>query len=527
MRRKREQGSAIVLAIFFLTVLFLLARAYQVLIPTELNAALRFKTDTTAYFVADAAIQDTEAWAENELQNGREPSTAISPTVQRTGTLGAWGWTAVVDPDPQTPPLGNNSLRVYRIAATASLSGRAYRRITTWVAQQSFAKFVIYNDRVPAGSFIPVNIEHYDGPFHTNDALSLQVPSGFYSSGDPPAFTSTVTSASVVPGSADGIGYEGGGGPPYDASGNPRPGYYEKIYKQGRNSLRTGVRRIEMPPNSASLANAAWGDSNGLPSGKGVHVKVGEGNSAAGGVYVVGTVDAMTLAADGAGNRSVKITQGAKQTTVTETLGGSVTAPGGQVVPRGKTLIVTTPGNQVTILDSTTNGVVFSTGSISSLSGVNKGPRTIAADISAGSEIVIGGSITRSDTTPGQAPTGPGDNLGIVARQVRIPTSIPRNMSNPLYMYAAMIGGVPGGAGGFKVDEYDNPYRGLGSLRVFGSMSFSHQDVNGTVTSSGQLMSGFDLQVRYDANLALTPPPYFPSFPKLTVRSWKEEPLGP
>jgi len=36
---------------------------------------------------------------------------------------------------------------------------------------------------------------------------------------------------------------------------------------------------------------------------------------------------------------------------------------------------------------------------------------------------------------------------------------------------------------------------------------------------------GFIRTIHYDTNLASSPPPYFPTYPKLTVRSWNDEAL--
>lgn len=527
LRRRSRSGSALLLAIFFLVVLFLLAQAFQALLPTELNSALRYKTDTMAYFVADSAIVDSMAWVEHELSSGREITTTPAQVLQRSGSIGDWTWTATVEPDAQTPPRGLSPLRIYKVTATALQGGRTYRRITSWVGQQSFAKFVMYADKVAAGIFKPTDSFHYDGPFHTNDPLTMFVRPGFYGSNLPPTFTSTVSTATAVAGSPDGIGYAGGGGPPYDGAGNPLPGMYEKIYQGGRNSVRSPVRPIDMPPNTSALLNAAWGDATSSPpQGQGVYVNTSPGNRVAGGVYIGGQVDSMLLSTDAAGNRSMRIIQGGKTVTVTETLASGVNAPNGTYVAQNSTLIVG-PGNSTHVLSGTTNGVVFSAGSIESLSGVNRGARTIATDITSNTEIVVTGNITRSDTALGQVPTSSSDNLGLVTYKFRIPATVPRSVNAPLYVYGAILAGVPGGAGGFAVDQYNNYGLGVGMIQLVGSLSVSMKGIQGQFDfSTGAQLSGFKMDFHYDRNLVLTPPPFFPSFNKLTVRSWKEEALA-
>jgi hypothetical protein len=528
MRRRARSGSALLLAIFFLVVLFLLAQAFHALLPTELTSALRFNTDTHAYFVADAAIEDTVAYVEHELENGRELVLSSGASLTRSGSLGDWSWSAVIEPDPQTPPRGFNPLRNYKVTATASQGGRAYRRITTWLGQQSFAKFAFYSDKVPSYLYKPVDQFHYDGPFHTNDPLTLYVPPGFYRSGLPPTFTSTVTTATAHPGSPDGIAYAGPGGPPYDGAGNPNTSLYDKIYTGGREAVRSPVRSIEMPPNTDALMHAALGDLTITPpSSVGVHVNTASGsNQVAGGVYIVGNVDSMVLVADANGNRSMRIQQGGRMVTVTETLANPVTAPNGEYVAQNSTLVVG-PGNHTEVFRGTTNGVVFSTGSIESLQGVNRGARTIATNVNAQTEIVPGGNITRADTPLGQKPQDGGDNLGLVTWRLRLPTTIPRSLGNPLWIYGAILAGDNRGGGGFQVDDYANPWRGKGIFHIVGSFSVSMKGPEGTFDYySGQPVSGFHTVSQYDSNLAVMPPPYFPTFAKLNVRSWKEEPLG-
>ncbi|NDD31056.1 MAG: hypothetical protein EB084_22605 [Proteobacteria bacterium] len=516
------------LALFFLTALFLLATAFQKLLPVELNAALSNELHTRASLVADAGVEDTIAFIESALAQGNEPF-AGSPPYLRSGGLGAdWTWTATVTPDALTPPNSNGSIRVYRIDSIASFGKRQLRRISAYAGQQSFARFALYADTVDQTGWWDPSTEHYDGPFHVNDPLRIGTPGGVYSNAYSPLFLSTVTSASRDSSSADGVTYvsdggSGAGDPPYDSNGNPIPGRYEALYAQGRPSLRTGVSRIDMPANTQSLASAAWGDpSTGPPSTTGVYVNQAKtGNGSSGGVYIVGDVSKMTMSVDSAGNRSLTIKQAIGQTTVTETLASSVRAPDGQNVPQGRTLVVP-PFGKPNVVSTLTNGVVYSTGTIASLSGVNKGQRTIATDVTKQTEIKIGGSITRSDTPVGQNPTGTADNLGLVTYTLRFPTSLPRSSATPVYLYATAMAGIKGGGGGSVIDGLDK--QGLGVLNIYGGLIVSN---DGVTVNNANLWNpythGFIRTIHYDTNLASSPPPYFPTYPKLTVRSWSDE----
>ena len=524
------RGSAILLALFFLTALFLLAQAFQRLLPVELNAALIHQTDTSAYFAADAGVQDAIAYIENELANGREPLTAASST--RSGAIGTWTWTSILTADSQSPPNGQNPVRYYTVASTAHLNGRPMRRITTSVGQQSFARFALYSDKSdPNAAFNTSSLGlAKEGPVHINDPIKIWTYPNQYDGSYKPHFLSTVTSATRVAGSADGVAYWNGNGggsgstgyPPYDSNGNPVPGHYETIYAQGRVALNTGVSRIELPPTTSALANAAWGDPTmPAPTTAGVYVNQAKtGNDAAGGIYIVGGVSKMEMSVDGGGNRVLTITQASGKTVVTETLSSAVTAPGGQNVPQGRTLVVP-PSGKSQVLNTLTNGVVFSTGTIASLSGTSKGARTISTDVDAQAEIVVGGSITRSDTTPGQAPTGSTDNLGLVSYNLRFPSSLPRstNPANKLYVYAAILAGVPGGNGGAVYENISGP---VGLLDIYGSLSVASKSPK--AQSNGvQVTGGWSGKTYYDPNLASTPPPFYPTLNSFSLKSWKDE----
>ncbi|MBM3464871.1 MAG: hypothetical protein FJX76_22460 [Armatimonadetes bacterium] len=175
-----RRGSALLLAIFFLIALFFLARAFQVLIPQEMRAALRMATDTQAGLTADAGVQETLAWVESELSNGRE----IPNETVRYDTVGEWSWIVKVDPDAQSPPNGTNMLRVYTITSVASLRGRKMRQVTAMVAQLSFSRFAWFQDTRPIGFFLTE--DSFDGPVHINDTVAIGVARGFFN-GPPPA----------------------------------------------------------------------------------------------------------------------------------------------------------------------------------------------------------------------------------------------------------------------------------------------------------------------------------------------------
>ena len=101
-----RRGSILVLAIFFLFVVQLLAFAFVGLLPVELLSAGRTRLDVGASLAAEAGVQYTVAWMEEELRQGREPIQAPANQVTLSKAVVGWTWTVVARPDAQTPPSG-------------------------------------------------------------------------------------------------------------------------------------------------------------------------------------------------------------------------------------------------------------------------------------------------------------------------------------------------------------------------------------------------------------------------------------
>lgn len=506
------------LAIFFLVVLFFLAVAFLNLLPLEMKAAGRQRFQAGAFYAADAGVLHALSWLEKRAKEGLDPIPGNAAFYEMGGVVDEWTWLATITPDEQTPPNGENAMRVYEIRARALIDRTVYRQVVILARQETFARFAWFEDERNPDLWIPVTLYHFDGPFHSNSKIRISVNDGFYESGAQRTFEAEVTTKDQYE-TPDGVQY--GGLAPYDELGNPVTERYNKIYKDGRDALRTSVKEVEVPEDASPLSNAAWGSDSPLPTTPGVHVGVKATSSElSGGVYIVGDVDEMTLAVEPGGNRSVTIVQGSATTKVLEATDSPVTAPDGTPVPAGSTLVTGPSG--FTVHAGTTNGVVFSTGSIAALEGVNKGKRTVGVDIAAQKEIVISGDLTRADTAVGSKPTGSRDSLGIVGYKVRVPTSIPRNRDVPLNVYAAIFAGVKDSDGGLYIDEPYDSSLGAGKLRLFGGLMQSYKPVWGTFSGS-TLLSGVTLESHYDPLLGSSPPPFFPTIGKFRVMSYAEE----
>lgn len=538
---RNRRGAILLLAIFFLMVLFFMAMALLQLLPVEMNATQRHRFNLSAYYAADAGITEALAWLEDQLEQDKEPSlsftrpTGSDPRHEMAGALGEWTWTVEIRPDAMTPPRGTSGVRMYEIASTAWLGTTKYRKVTVTAGQESFAKYGLFYDQGDSGLVWDVGNNRISGPMHQNDVLRLWVPSGYFQSEGDPAFLGSVTSDDYFgePGQGDGVDYVGPGGKPYDQNGSPDPDKYRRMLTGGRESLRTGEKTKEMPINSRNMADAAWGSTTSSPpSAPGVYlnsqVTSGDFGEALGGVFIRGDVDKMQLGVSN-GNSTVKIKQGSNESTVTVLTENGMSIPSGAVVngaavtgpvsvPVGHTVIKNADGSYV-VAEGETNGLVYCTGDIANLSGTNKGPRTVAVDIETDKAITIGGDLYRSDTTVGEAPDGSDDALGVVGYNVRLSKDLPRTPSDPLYLYCTIFAGRKDAEGGLEVEEWWERHGEVGTFIIHGGLIEGQDKPWGYVGTSGFA----SYEINYDPALALTPPPYFPMLPKLLIRSWTEE----
>lgn len=453
-----------------------------------------------ASYIADAAIRDTRAWMGHELSLGNEPCTISDPTPLRTGTLGDYTWTVLVEPDSGTPPNSTTNLRLYKLTATALLNGDpVYEIVADVQSGQSFARFSMFieDDDPSLWDYAVSSHMEVTGPVHKNGAIRFLVMSGFFS-GPPP--TNKPFNGTVSTSQSSNVW-----------STTPTAAQYDYVFENGLSDVRFDAPQKPLPNDASILATAAYGTSVPATPPPGVTV------NATGGIFVNGDVDSMVMEVNGSGNFQLTITQGADVTVVEEDAGSG-------------SRVVTMPDGSVSTVTGRGNGVVFATGSIEELSGENKGAHTIAVDFDAGSDIQIAGSLTRSDTALGDKPTVTDDRLGLVAEHVYVaPESIlPRNVASPLYVYATIL----------ATQRFEVKNAGSGSpgaLAIFGGVAgrttWRVANIN---LSTGQAVTGYGgltgygtPALHYDELLANEPPPEYPTTAEteMTVRSWRERPL--
>jgi hypothetical protein len=549
-----RRGTALLLAVFFMTVCTFLAYACVVLTPTDEMAARKYKVDVEAELAADAGIQDAMAWLHYTLDAGLEPITSppASPpnyALTRSGTLGPWVWNTTVQPDAHTSPAtaSPQSPRIYKVTSVSSLNGKPCRQIVAWVeAGMPVSAWARLEDQSTPGIYFDVPSMNIDGPLHYNGVLSINVTPGFYSVSGPPPFGSTATSSTLANPNVfgDGVNWDTSGDVPYDAMGNPIAADFNRLFAGGRAALQTGVAPVPFPTSTVPQSQLAWASAAPPPTATGVYLPTSSGTTLSGGVYIVGDVQNMVLGVDAHHQSTMTFQQGATNYQIIKALDAPTSTPKGTSLSIGQTALEA--GASETVYSGTPNGVVYLTGSVNGLQGVNRGAESIITALGASNQIVLSGNITRADTPVGARPNGTTDELGIISENIHIPASITPSTTNPLIIYANLLAGNKGGSGSLVVD---NPNASPGGyLELFGSLAEEVHVPFGTYTNGtyvwtwtsywsgywtylpgvGVSGTGMSPHFHFDTLAALLPPPGYPvAGGKSTVLSWQENVLGP
>ena len=266
------------------------------------------------------------------------------------------------------------------------------------------------------------------------------------------------------------------------------------------------------------------------------------------------------------GQRRITNNQNYTVVTISES---SVTLPAGSVV-NGATLsspvtysadssgtattLMRNPDGSFEYHDSELNGVVYTDGNVQDVWGVNKGRRTLAvsSDEETGTthDIIIGGKESDASTTSSgsfsisagekgivqygavdadgdgilDAPTTADNVLGMIADNVYVSSKLKHNSSwsssqtqaNPLYLYVTVLGGIADSDGTYGVQSYDSG--GGGWAYRYGARILNAAGAWGTTSGHG-LVNG---NTFFDQPASLSPPPYFPSTPTFSIKSYED-----
>jgi hypothetical protein len=372
---------------------------------------------------------------------------------------------------------------------------------------------------------------------------------------------------------------------PYHPTNGPIKERYARMVNGGQQNVRSGLGELPLPKHTFNLRDAAWGfgNANYLPNTDGVYVNTDGMGAVAGGVYIRGVVEELELGYGGsqpagsgvvnyAGNSWMKIEQplsgrnsiDAHQcVTVVGVDEAPVTLPAGAVL-NGTTLaspvVCQTGTTLVRSYDGTfksypgkLNGVVYGTENIQDLWGVNKGRRTITVESDKSQakyrKIVLGGKESDVDNTfstnAGEKgilqfgavdadndgildkPSSAANVLGLIGYDVEVSAKLKRNQTwasghpagNPLFLYACVLAGMPDVGGGYKVEGYDSG--GAGYCYRYGGQVQCEAGAWGTTSGQGFVHG----TTAFDEAAAVSPPPYFPTLPTFTVKSYEDTPV--
>ena len=340
-----KSGVALLIAMFFEVLLYLLAVALLQLVPMELTAARRDHVKSESYYYSNAMEQSVLAWLCYMEDTNGEPLQGLSG--DDTGDV-SWPkryllsssalagfdshlldshgsddltWTSILYLYPDGPTLGGGSPHTFKLRVLTRLEGNAVGSYEYVLQQMTFAKYGFFVDKLPNnGYYTAMRDDRYEGEFHVNGKLPLYVDSKLFSQFVAPVFRGKLTFTQAYTSNPfDAIAYQSGSSKPFDASGNTivdSDGLdrYAKLCSQGRAAiqLESDVPMPETDVNSElPYAKAAWFGRNSkvdslasAPIASGVNLnRLSDGSLC--GVYVRGDMRELNLDVQDATGQSV------------------------------------------------------------------------------------------------------------------------------------------------------------------------------------------------------------------------------
>lgn len=420
--------------------------------------------------------------------------------------LGNGTYQVTIYPDPSN---STQFLKIFRVVSTGTFS-HTTKNVEIVLRQASFGRYAYFTDKetstVSGGAIWWRTGERVDGPVHSNnrDGSNFNIN---YVGSNSPIFLDMVTA------SGSSINYD-----PKKPRGESD---FKKIFNDGTKGYKLGVPPIALPDSTDSQKLAALGSTSNYPSSTGVYIR----SDLNGGIYIVGDAG-IELSVDSSGSQKLTIKQvvsgTTRTTTVTLNKNGTTTASG----PVG--------AGSPTSSSWPTNGVVYCTGNITSLKGTvadntvasgqvtQRSALTIATDVNAGKDVTITDNLvyktrpnkTLDDDASVNLAAG---TLGVVARNIKVSSSAPRNLSIDAVL---MAGGNNTSSGSFYVENYDT--KSTGTLTLLGGVIQKARGPVGTFNpSTGTASSGYAKNYSYDPRLANYPPPFFPTTGTYERLSWQ------
>lgn len=499
-------GSVLLLTMMIMVLVSVMALGVLTLTSNSLFMTTRQRMGGEAFNLAETAAEMGACWLRNQ-SIAPSRSDAFTPDGYGNVTLGSGTWTTVITPDASNTTVFLKTFKVTGVGVVGSVT----RKVEIIVKQATFGRFAYFTDKetssVSGGAIWWKAGEVCDGPAHSNNTNGSNFQIN-YNGSTTSIFKDIVTAAGTTIN--------------YSPSKPGNEATFQKVFKDGSKGYRLGVQRIELPPSTDAQKKAAWGTDVGYPTTTGVYLRA----NAAGGIYIVGN-STMVLGVDGSGNQTFTIVQGANTTTITVNLAAKTMSATGTVGSGSPTSCAAMP-----------NGVIYSTGDITSLKGTIADNRytgstittrsawTIATDVNNNKDITVTDNIkykTRPNKTlaADNAVNVAAGTLGLVAHDVDISSSAPANVEIDGVLLA---GGQNTADGSFSAVNYDSRTP-VGTLTVLGGIIQKARGAVGTFNSgTGQTQTGYTKSYSYDPRLATDPPPYYPTTGTYDRLSWRTVP---
>jgi len=496
-RHRRPRGYIFVLAITTLAILTLLGVLSLRLATSNVVTARQQYGQAQAMHLAEAAAEIAEAYLRALPM---PPTSNISyPTNGGVITLSDGVCNAIIKPS-----LSNDGSwqKLYTVVGTGKPTTGVAHTVTVQLREQSFSLYAYFSDQevssITSGAIWFYAGDRIYGPVHSNSQLNIS----WDQNGTAPIFASTVSSAATT------VNW-GGPGAPVSKSD------WTDILSGGQAAMTLGVNAIALPSSTIEQQAAAWGGSTGFPATAGIYLPA-NATTLTGGIYLNG--DGTVAFSVVSNNQVLTITQGSITKTIT------VDRPNNQTIVK--------QGTTSTTYQGTPNGVLYSTGNITSLQGtladnyvknqqvLQRNGWTIATDVNAGKDITLTGNLvynTQPDAS--KSATDPHNlnaaTLGLVADDVVLSTSCPNDVTIDGVI---MAGGANTTGGSFYYSDWNGGKRDI--LTLLGGIIQKKRGPVGTINGTA-LVSGYKKNYNYDPRMVNNPPPFYPTTGQYDVISWQ------
>lgn len=491
LRPRLRRGSAMLFATLSVLVLTIAGMALASTSMQALRISRLQQDSSIAFNLAESGSERAVLYLRQ--QSSPPGGTAAFNPFGGTITLGTGTYSVTIDPDDNNAMLLNKR---YLVRST----GRHNRRqeiVEVYLQLGSFGRYAYFTDyetsSIASGSIYFKAGDNIDGPAHSNNTSNSDFNINWNGSVDP-IFEDMVTSVSSQ------IDYT----PRTPVSDTE----WQRIFDSGSRGFRLGVNRVELPDTTDLQKNAAWGSTTGFPTATtGVFLSSSTPDH---GIYIRGDAS-LTFAVTSEGWQRITVLQGSTTTTVTIRLDRNDT--------------VVTQGSTTTTYAGTSNGVIYCTGNITSLSGMladsamsgstllRRNAFTIATDVNNGKNITVSNNLTYKTQPDRNQAWDAALNLksaalGLVARNVIVSSTAPANLTIDGVVLA---GGRSTTDGSFYVSNYSSKTP-TGTLTLRGGVIQKKRGPVGTFnSSSGTISTGYGKDYSYDQRMAVNPPPYFPT----------------